>query len=302
MAIRRLIGWIFQSSKWFLALAGGITIGLVGLFFADAFLPYFGQSSHGNQVEARIAAVLKTDQREFPVAKVADFEWSHVCYAARGVMPSKESAKKLGMNVSGGEIQRPWFGDRRFWTLVFVLPHEKIEVVRLSRSKAGGHRGYGSSESYCLLRDEAVFDVAPDATFGKQLTLVKREWRNEEKLNQLIVSSPDNTLLSADHIFQSDWKTMCIVPSGHKQFEVSHAVGAQVEWHSVLYPWIESAAYYSLILLDKNAESRVIRIPANQYIPSVPSSETTIPCRARSVAKILIRTGPGDIKALYIPN
>lgn len=199
MAIKHLIGWLVLSTKWVSALAGGIAIGLLGLFFADTFLPYFGQSSHGNQVEARISALLKTNQPEFPVAKVADFEWSHVCYAARGVMPIEDLAKKIGINVS--EIQRrPWFGDRRFWTLVFVLPDKKIEVVRLSTSTAG-HRGYGSSESYCLTRDEAVFDVAPDKIFGRQLTLVRREWHTEEKLNKLIISSPENTAFISGSCF-----------------------------------------------------------------------------------------------------
>ena len=95
---------------------------------------------------------------------------------------------------------------------------------------------------------------------------------------------------------------MCMVPSNRPQFEVTEAVGVLVEWHSVLYPWIDSPAYYSLLLIDEKSEGRAIRIPAKHYIPTRPSAETTITCRARNVAKILIRTGPGDIKALSIPN
>ncbi len=302
MAIVRLIEMLFKSAKWVTALMAGIVLGLIGLFFLYAFLPYYvGQSEHGDLVESGIFEMLKANRKEFPVSQIADFNWHHVCYAARGVLPPPDVKTKLGINVSRDDWY-PWFGDRRFWTVIFALPDQKVEVVRLSTSKAGGHRGYGSFESYCLPREEASFDVTPDNIFGHQLTLVKRQWLAEEKLKQLIISNPKDTTVLATQTFPFDWVTICIIPSGRQQFEVSSSVGAQIEWHSVLYPWIGSSDYYSVLLLDHNGGVKVLRIDTQHYVALNTSNEYGINCSAREVAKFKIQDDPAGRTTLSLTN
>jgi hypothetical protein len=301
MKIRTLFGWLFQATKWVLTLLGGLVLVLFGLFLFDTFLPYLGQSEHGNQVQAKISEMRKTDRQDFPVVLVADFEWRHVCYAARGVMPDADTAKAVGINIDRIK-QRPWFGERNFWTLIFVVSGKKAEVVRLSRLDAGGHRGYGGSQSYCLPREEAAFEVTPDKTHGHQLMLVKRQWKIEEKLNDMIRSTPANTVLRLDRLFKFDWKTLCVIPSGHQQFEVSEATGIQVEWHSVLYPWIWSTDYFSLLFLDHNGTATVARLAARHFVAPDKTKKMETTCRARESTAFLVQTDDRNGKSLSFKN
>lgn len=294
--------WVRKTAIGISAIAGLFLLVPIILFFIYSVRPYIGQSQHGNQVEAEIAAILKTNRQEFPLALVAPFDWHHVCYTARGVPLPIDVAKKMGIATPLKDFDYPWFGDRDFWTLIFVSPDQKFEVVRLSVAKTGNHSGYVNLESYCLPRDQAVFEVTPDKYHVWRLTLVKREWVAEETLDRILATRPEHSKTSAELMFPFEWKTLCTIPNGYQQFEVSKALGVQIEWHSVLYPWIASPDHFSLLFSIADSDARVMRVRAQQYDPlRVPGSKE-ITCLPRDAAMILVRRGHGGSLVLSLTN